>query len=157
MASGKVHNRVSVVASVPAGILVGSTDPVGGVGAFLGCLLGMVLTPDLDQVGISSSEWGLVKKLGPLGFIWMAFWYPYAKAIPHRSFWSHCPILGTAGRLVYCIIWLGIIWVILGRPALPVIPVWGWALLRGGWMGLLVSDTGHFLLDLFPKRKKRKR
>jgi len=92
----------------------------------------------------------------PLRLAWKIFWYPYARAIPHRSPWSHWPILGTAIRLVYSIILLIIIWIIVGRPVL-VMPTWGWVLLRGAWIGLLVSDTGHYVLDLLPKRKKGKK
>lgn len=144
---------------MPTGILAGwlAADPVEGIGGFLGCLLGIALTPDLDQVGVSKSEWGLVKWLGPVGFLWMAFWWPYARVIPHRSPWSHLPGLGTLGRILYSIILLSLIWIILGRPALPVIPEWGWALAHGGWRGLLVSDIGHFLLDLFPKKGEKKK
>jgi uncharacterized metal-binding protein len=133
-----------------------ASGPIEGAGAFLGCLLGIILTPDLDQIGISKSEWGLVKKLGPLGFIWMALWWPYAVSIKHRSLLSHLPVLGTAIRLIYCAALLIIIWTILGRPAL-VMPVWGWALLRGGLKGLVVSDTGHFILDLLPRKKGKRR
>lgn len=159
IADGKVHNWTSVVLSVPTGIATGiaASDPVVGLGALLGCLLGMILTPDLDQVAISFSEWGMVKKLGPLGFFWMGLWYFYARAIPHRSPLSHLPILGTAIRVVYTASLLVAAWAILGRPILPPMPVWGWAFLLGGFEGLVVSDTGHFLLDLLPKRKKRKR
>jgi len=138
-------------------VLVGLLDPVEGVGAFLGCLLGIVLTPDLDMIAISLAEWGMVKKLGPLGFFWMGLWYFYARVIPHRSPWSHWPVLGTAIRLAYCTALLVIIWVILGRPALPIMPVWGLALLHGWVKGLVVSDAAHFILDLPLKRKKGKK
>lgn len=140
---------------MPTGIIVGVRNPIEGLGAFLGCLLGIILTPDLDQIGISSSEWGMVKKLGPIGFLWCALWWPYAVSTRHRSPVSHLPLLGTAIRLIYCVVLFIIIWIVLGRPAL-VIPVWGWALLRGGLMGLVVSDTCHLILDL-PLKKKRKK
>ncbi len=153
MAEGRIHNRVSIIASVPTGILVGLRNPIEGIGAFLGCLLGTILTPDLDQIGFSANEWGLVKTLGPLGFIWAAIWWLYT-LIPHRSPLSHWPVLGTAIRIAYSVAVLIIIWIIVGRPVL-VMPAWGWVLLRGAWIGLLVSDTGHFLLDLLPKKGKR--
>ena len=149
MASGKVHNAVSAILALPLGVALAATrSPVEGIGAALGCLSGMLLTPDLDLVGISVSEWGMVKKLGPLGFLWMALWYFYARAIPHRSPLSHWPILGTVLRLVYCMILLMIIWLILGRPVLPQMPMWGWAFLRSWLLGLAISDLGHWALDL---------
>lgn len=157
MASGKVHNAASAVLALPLGIaLAVLREPVEGIGAALGCLSGIVLTPDLDQVGISISEWGMVKKLGPLGFLWMALWYFYARVIPHRSPLSHWPILGTALRLVYCLALLVAIWIILGRPVLPQMPAWGWVFLRGWLRGLVVSDTGHWVLDLCPKKKRKR-
>jgi uncharacterized metal-binding protein len=106
---------------VPTGIIVGLRDPVEGTGAFLGCLLGTVLTPDLDQIGISKNEWDMVKKLGPLGFLWCALWWPYAASIRHRSPISHLPLLGTAIRLVYCAALLITAWAVLGRPVLVII------------------------------------
>jgi uncharacterized metal-binding protein len=35
-------------------------------------------------------------------------WRPYQKAIKHRSIWSHGPILGTIGRILYLSLWLGL-------------------------------------------------
>ena len=159
MASGKVHNTTSAALALPLGAAVAVwRSPIEGIGALLGCLSGILLTPDLDQVAISISEWGMVKKLGPLGFLWMALWYFYARAIPHRSPLSHWPILGTATRLIYIAGLLVVIWTILGRPTLPTMPGWGWIFLRGWLIGLAGSDMGHFLLDLLPKKKRgRKR
>lgn len=70
------------------------------------------------------------------------------KAIPHRHWLSHCPIVGTLGRLLYMTLMGGLIWLLLGRPPLPFVLV----NLPAGWIaafvaGLMVSDTAHWLMD----------
>lgn len=160
MASGKAHASTSIIASVPTGLLVGATatDPIEGVGAALGCLSGIFLTPDLDQEGFSAIEHWLIRKTWLFGFAWLALWYPYARATRHRAWLSHCPIVGTVGRLVYCALWIGLAWAVLGRPDLPAIPVWGGVFFWGWLKGLAVSDTAHWAMDLpLTKRKKGKR
>jgi uncharacterized metal-binding protein len=101
-----------------------------------------MLTPDLDQERISSSEYTLVKWTLGLGFLWMMVWYPYARLCKHRSPLSHWPLIGTAGRLLY----IGLVVataVALGweAPRLPLESVL-WAI-----GGLVLSDTMHWLLD----------
>lgn len=148
MASGQAHTRASLLAVLPAGIAAGLIlGPWAVPGAMLGCNAGVLLTPDLDQIGISKGEWTLVRKLGPLGFLWMAFWSVYAKALRHRGFWSHCPVVGTIGRLGYCGVLISLIWIILGRPEIPPLTPEMQEFLWGAGLGLLISDTIHFIMD----------
>ncbi len=35
-------------------------------------------------------------------------WKPYQKAIKHRSIWSHGPLIGTIGRILYLGLWLSL-------------------------------------------------
>jgi uncharacterized metal-binding protein len=35
-------------------------------------------------------------------------WRPYQKAIKHRSIWSHGPIIGTIGRILYLGLWVSL-------------------------------------------------
>lgn len=151
MAPGIAHSRASSILSIPAGVIVGLslTSIPHGVGAALGSLLGIVLTPDLDQISISKSEWRLVKKFGPFGFIWCAYWWLYARIIPHRSFWSHFPVIGTIIRLLYLstpivifCIWKDYI------PDLSRISQVYRDLAWGTLIGLFVSDTLHLFMDL---------
>jgi uncharacterized metal-binding protein len=159
MPSGKVHATCSLVLAAPAfGLVAGTTgDFVAGGACALGCLLGIMLTPDLDQETLSSSEHAFIKYTLGLGFLWAMLWYPYARLIKHRSPLSHFPILGTAGRLAYLSLWL-------------LIPsYWGWHLIKlppetlrlcyFALGGLVVSDTAHWLLDTKlgdkPRRKSR--
>jgi uncharacterized metal-binding protein len=54
---------------------------------------GLMFGPDLDTLSTPYNRWG------PLKFLW----WPYQKALPHRSILSHGPLalLGTVFRIVY--------------------------------------------------------
>jgi len=129
------------------GIIVALTLGISiGAGTILGCLLGIPLTPDLDQISISKSEWRLVKKFGPFGFVWMAYWWLYAWVIPHRSFWSHFPIVGTILRLIYIMFLPTIFYIYKGYNI--ILPELAWEVLAGVFVGLVVSDFLHWGMDL---------
>lgn len=143
MADGRAHAIASVILSGPVFLAGVAIDPKVGMAASAGCLCGILLTPDLDQEGISAAEWQIVKKTFGVGFLWLMFWWAYAKFIPHRHWASHTPIVGTLGRLAYmalamiCLFWLT-------GWSVPHIPLW----LAGGFvMGLIVSDTAHWVMD----------
>jgi uncharacterized metal-binding protein len=59
---------------------------------------GLIFGPDLDLYSFHYKRWGLLR--------WL--WRPYQKAIKHRSIWSHGPIVGTIGRILYLSLWLGL-------------------------------------------------
>ena len=158
MPSGKVHAQCSLVLAVPSfGTVLGATSDFAAAGACaLGCLIGIAMTPDLDQETLSSSEHAFIKYTLGLGFLWAMLWYPYARLIKHRSPFSHFPILGTAGRLLYLFL-------------LILIPsYWGWhlitlppetvRLLLFALGGLIVSDAAHWFLDTrLPNLGKKRR
>ena len=55
-------------------------------------------------------RWGILQGL----------WWPYRKLIPHRSLFSHGPLIGTALRLAYLMGWAGLLLMLLqplGCPA----------------------------------------
>ena len=150
MASGKDHAKASLIASVPTGLVVGiglSSIPYG-IGTAIGSILGIALTPDLDQEMTTFFEWKLIRKTGPLGFLWMAFWASYSLLIPHRSIWSHLPILGTIIRLLY--ITTPIIAFCLWWDYIPVLPQYIIEGLVGTLIGLSMSDTLHWFMDRCP-------
>ena len=57
-----------------------------------------MLGPDLDIRSVQYRRWGLLR--------WI--WLPYQKALKHRSTLSHGPIIGTAIRVIYMGVWVGI-------------------------------------------------
>lgn len=155
MASGTVHTRATLVISLPASIGVGLALGVSaGVGALCGCLSGIPLTPDLDQITISKSEWSIVRYLPIVGWVWLGLWDLYARAVPHRSWLSHAPVIGTLGRLVYLIIIGGLLssaYYGFTDRWLNFLPLWAFAQSRWfiGWVvGLMISDVMHLLGDV---------
>lgn len=80
-------NRLEIVVIVTLAFLVG----------------GFMLGPDLDIRSIQYRRWGLLR--------WI--WLPYQKALKHRSKLSHGPVIGTAIRVIYMGVWIGIFTTVL--------------------------------------------
>jgi uncharacterized metal-binding protein len=59
---------------------------------------GLWLSPDLDTRSNATRRWGV------LGWLW----WPYRRWLPHRSPLSHSPLVGSAGRLLYLALLLGL-------------------------------------------------
>lgn len=152
--SGIVHARASIALSVPSFALAfGATNNwlPAGLAAASGCLLGILMSPDLDQESLSTAEYKLIKYTLGLGFLWTMVWFPYALCLKHRSPLSHWPLLGTAGRLAYVGIFVLIALHFGWKP-----PQISWALLAWGVVGLAISDAAHWYMDFhWPGRKRR--
>ena len=146
MPSGKVHASCSAVLAIPACFLTlgYSGNWTNALACGAGCLAGIALTPDLDQEGLSSSEYWIIKYSMGLGFLWTMFWYPYARLLKHRSALSHFPFVGTAGRLLYLAIipFLAIYFLGWKPPRVPL------ALVMLFVAGLAASDILHWVMDV---------
>ena len=108
MASGQVHDRITLVVSAPIGI---ATAVLWGADAGLisaaACLIGgFWLSPDLDTHSNALRRWGPLRGL----------WWPYRHLIPHRSLWSHGPLIGTALRLLWLLSWWVVLSLLIGWP-----------------------------------------
>lgn len=57
-------------------------------------LAGLLFSPDLDIRATNYYRWGPLRVL----------WWPYAKAVPHRSWISHGLVVGPLLQLLYCLI-----------------------------------------------------
>lgn len=116
MPGSKVHNAGTFAM---ASAMMGSGHWLIG----LGCLLGVLLTPDLD---LSENEHARN--------LWYLLWWPYGKLLHHRSRLSHFPGLGTLIRVAY------VLW-----------PIWvGWRFWLPPWeilVGLVMADVLHALAD----------
>ena len=162
VARGAVHDRLilwtaPVVAGVSWQVTGGGHLPLLVTGSYV--FSGLMFSGDLD---IPSRQW---RRWGPCRFVWI----PYQKCLKHRSFWSHGPIVGTLGRLVYLglgvAMLLGVGWAVsLG---------WGqpWPLLE--WMhrywmlyqkellavgvGLELGAWNHSLSDWLSSQLKKRR
>lgn len=120
MPSGSTHDRITLW-SLP--LVAGSTLLwshstrltllVSGGFLFSGLMFG----PDLDIHSCQYKRWGWLR--------WL--WIPYQKSLPHRSCFSHGPVIGTSLRIFYLGVWALVLGAIayysmrLVRP-LPAIP-----------------------------------
>lgn len=146
MADGAVHlmgdiagATVVTVASVGASVVYGPLVLFTAAGA----LLGIVVDSDLDHHAITKSErlmFILARRVGAgwLGWVWMLYWWPYMRLMPHRSFWSHFPFVATAIRLAYVSPLLCWLWPVVA--AYPVIVFYV-------WLGMSCIDVVHATLD----------
>lgn len=99
MPSGRTHDRLTLwlLPAVAAGSwLISRQSDLSLVlsGSYL--FAGLMFGPDLDVRSRQSQRWG------PLRWIWT----PYQRCLRHRSWFSHGPILGTLGRVLYLGVWL---------------------------------------------------
>jgi len=145
MSTGRVHTRATIYAApcVTGAALLLVDLPTAAL-AGLGCLAGIVLSPDLDQEGVSRTEWRIIHATFGVGWLWLVLSWPYACLLPHRSIWSHAPLLGTAGRVAYfgslvaAALWLAGV-TVYQEDVMWLVPFVA---------GLAVSDTLHWLMDL---------
>lgn len=165
MSSGKTHAKVTKLLSVPSGIAIMILLPDGiwmdGVACVIGCLTGLIIEPDLDVDTITTSEWKMVKRFWIFGMVWVTFWYPYAKLIPHRNPLSHFPIVGTLGRLFYLIlisVFIGYMFDLqVDEMMMNIEVVFNHRLFAVWVIGLMVADTGHCVADIGSSAYKRKK
>lgn len=138
MPGSRIHNRACAILAVAALALPLYTPLTPGEAAQVsaGCALGVIVSPDLDLVNP-------LRRVPVIGWLWGAYWAMYRVAIPHRSKFSHAPLVGTLGR----VLWLLPLWVAL------------WALtgLGPGWIiaGLAGVDVIHLALDAFWRNNGR--
>jgi Uncharacterized metal-binding protein len=98
MPSGKVHDTITIVATAvtaPVWWLLAPPEwnGAGMIGTFSGATLfsGLLLSPDLDLDSSIYRRWGPLRVL----------WWPYQKALPHRSFLSHSLVVAPVLRIAY--------------------------------------------------------
>jgi uncharacterized metal-binding protein len=150
MATGTTHGRITLYLAVITSpiALIATHSIIESVAIGLGCLIGLVIDPDLDIDHVTESERRMIKLFGPLAYLWLGLWLPYALIIPHRSFLSHMPILGTAIRLLYLAGWLYLTLYSLDMVDKALV-ILGSNLGVIMWLclGLAISDIGHWIAD----------
>ncbi len=146
MPSQKVHDVSCLAAAAlvaSAGVVLWNM-PLLAVSA--GTAMGIFIHPDWDY----AEARGVLAELGPLRYLVK----PYGLLVPHRHWFSHLPVVGTLGRVLY--IMLPLLLLGFGFPGGNPIP----ALLRNryfwfGLLGLSLADTLHFVLDMVQTGFKR--
>lgn len=145
MASGKTHELMTIVSAFPTGMwLFMESGLAAGASAFVGCMAGVWLSPDLDVDGMTLSKRRMIQ-IPYIGKVVRWYWQPYSLAIAHRSFWSHFPVVGTLIRVLYGFWWLVVI----------VLHYELGSVLKWFVIGLMVADTVHFVTDVITSRFKR--
>jgi uncharacterized metal-binding protein len=111
MASGRAHDRATLLLALPFGLLWGPGLGVAGVGvaSFAFLVGGLWLSPDLDTHSRATARWGPLRGL----------WWPYRRLLRHRSLLSHSPLIGTTGRLAYLLTALVLLRALAGAWPLP--------------------------------------
>jgi uncharacterized metal-binding protein len=155
MPSGKIHAAATVIAAGVVSPLLAlvARQPVEHAAAFAaGCMVGLVVTPDLDVRHRDTHSETIIRRTGGCfpGALWNLFWLPYAYLVPcHRHWLSHAPLLGTALRVIYLLLVPALFWWILGHflpmprlPAIALTPTIWW-----GLGGLALVDALHALMD----------
>jgi len=151
--NGRAHALASIVIAVPSGVAAASWtgDMATGLAVAGGCALGAMIGPDLDIDHRTEGE-RIAWRLGSgFGYAFQVWWYPYALLFKHRSPWTHLPLVGTLGRLLYVALTLSplvaLAWAGGWRPSADPLVRWYavWAL-----AGLAVSDAAHWLMDGLP-------
>ncbi|MGC6482010.1 MAG: metal-binding protein [Synechococcus sp.] len=171
MASGRDHDRATLLGCTPFGLALtpwlGLDAGVIGAGAFV--VGGLWLSPDLDTFSKPLQRWG------PLRWLW----WPYRRLIPHRSLFSHGPLIGMTLRLLWVLVWVLVGWMLLSWAlellmGMPTVNPSAWAiqvrqsaqahphLLWATGLGLEASVWLHLVLDGDPmpvewQRRRRRR
>jgi len=149
--NGRAHAAASLAASLPTGLIVGlALGPDVGLCAAGGCLLGIFVNPDLDQLTIERAEWRIIKWLPVIGWAWLMLWDIYARVCKHRGVLSHFPIIGTVGRVLYLELWDLAFWLARDQPAPVMVTPQQMRCALGAFIGLAVSDCLHWLMDGCP-------
>lgn len=134
---------------------------VFGASSMFGYVMGYFITPDLDQVGMTSDEGRLMEAFGILGVLIVMIFLPYAFIMRfvgfgkkgHRNFFSHTPWISTLIRLV----WLYFPFYRIWASYFPEthITIWHSFIFFGQWWGLGFADLVHWILDFTPRGKKK--
>ncbi len=146
MPSQKVHDAsclagAGIIASVGVALW---NMPLLAVSAGMG--MGIFIHPDWDY----AEARGVLAELGPLKYLIK----PYGLLVPHRHWFSHLPVVGTLGRVLYIMLPLFILGFSFpsGNPTFDILRN------RYFWFGLLglsLADTIHFLSDMVQTGFKR--
>jgi len=114
MASGRNHDRATALWSLPWGLVIALVLGwrAGLIGAASFLIGGLWLSPDLDTRSLALRRWGALQ--------WL--WWPYRPLLPHRSFWSHGPMIGALLRLLLLLGWGTLVMALLPGRSIAELP-----------------------------------
>lgn len=150
MPGGKIHFKSNVVGgAVLLGMAAWGGADVSSLWAVTGgALAGTLVTPDYDL------NKGMPRNILTMFPPWRWIWWPYRKLVKHRSWVSHGPLVGTAIRILYLLLWilvLGIAAAAMGFDSAPLLSLIPYDfLLLGLFLGAWTfQDLIHIFLDYF--------
>ena len=148
MPSGIVHARATIVLS--ALVLALYRPFQDALLMALGCLIGTVLTPDLD---VDTGHYGFYiirKRFGrTAATLWKWYWWQYARLTVHRGWLSHFPVISTIIRFSY----LFLPFLLVFQQFIPDKSMNSTILVI--ITGTILADTLHFLMDHLTSSFKR--
>lgn len=175
MASGSEHYTATTHAVIPTGIAayVYFQEPYYALAVVLGVVAGIFITPDLDFAEAKivhpihkaltfmpdAAIARYIARRLPRSYkrsrrwlqrfsIYRFIWYPYGWLLPHRSRWSHFPVISTMLRIFYVGLWLSPLIFLEIIPLETMIAHNFYILLWA--IGLTISDLLHWAMDGFP-------
>lgn len=157
MPDGVTHFEIGLAGGIAAVLAAAAyTDYATTRAVAIGSLIGLAITPDLDQEGTTFTE-RILRRIPLIGFVFQVSWYGYALLFRHRG-WSHNLLLGTltrvawAGLLLVCwsLVAIGAAWLWDGAPR-----NWLTEIIRpmlneahaGVFIGWWLQDVLHVLAD----------
>jgi uncharacterized metal-binding protein len=156
MPSGKVHMKIWRHAWLLPICFCAAVSiwgyPIIGALIVIGYFLGRWIDPDLDELGLTSSEGRMMRELKVFGVLLTMLYLPYAYLMRfvgigrrgHRNFFSHFPVIGTAIRLAWLLMIPGLIaWHYGFQPTQDLIHG-----LFGVLIGLSIADWLHWAADM---------
>ena len=157
MSDGKTHDRIGLQIAFPysLALLLLFFPRLQYVALGLLAYLASIywISPDLDTKSNPFNRWGILK--------W--YWEPYRRLVKHRSH-SHVPIWGVIGQIAYlfAIPLLYAAFLALTEGITAIRPLGEFAILHKTAIGVVFSGlfTGagvHIVLDLKPKKRRKKR
>lgn len=155
MPGGKVHSALTLATAsgvlAPYLLVQFNGNPYEYVA---GVAVGLLITPDLDLNNGNISDTMIRKMFPPAQWLWRLLWTPYSLLIPHRSIFSHFPLLGTALRIGYIFLVINLAR-LLGHFIFQnfdtVLFIWNWSL----FFGLCHADLIHWAADITIKSKEQ--
>jgi uncharacterized metal-binding protein len=157
LSNGIEHDRGIRIINLPSAFLFSVivtllVDKLAGSFAFilfyLGGFLARAQSPDSD-IDHETYQDFFVLFIEPYAHkIWYLFWLPYRKLVPHRSWISHFPIIGSLIRIFYLLIPCFLLaWFIPLMKEFLKILIENWDLSLYFICGIIWADILHILMD----------
>ena len=147
MPNGRCHSAATISAA-SVFLTYSMTGAAWAIFCACGAFTALVVEPDLDQ-DAQAAPLSTMRQTGGDGLakLWQWYWSPYAALIPHRSWISHAPVVGTLGRAVYLApIYALPLYLWTHYFGFTVVPFIAWLI------GLAWCDVLHFVMDFLVPR-----